>query len=308
MVTLEYLHYFIEVADCGSISKAAEKCFLERSNLSTIISRLENHFGVALFHRSNKGTTLTKEGEKVLDWAKRVLNEHDQLLKDFSNNHPSATTQHLVFYTSVAANEGIYAKPIDKLLQLYPTLSINVMQTKGEDTFELIKENVHSIGLFTLDEQAIVSLAHTADLEFIKLVDVQLAAYAAPESDLLKKYSSISLKTLSKMPLLLYTFNDQSPILRFLQSYFSNDTIINTVSTPTMLQYLLATGNHVSIGSAPPNTPPVFSGMKSVPIRDKFPLYFGMVLQKNALGDPVITSLIDVYCELLHLPLFSTLK
>lgn len=306
MITLDYLQYFVEVAHCGSISKAAEKCFLERSNLSAIISRLEDHFGTTLFHRSNKGTSLTKEGQKVFDWASRFLDEHDQLLKDFSAiaQHSSASG-HLVLYTTVAANEGIYAKPIDKLMRFYPTLSINVMQTAGDATLDHILENKHAVGLFTLDEATLKAVKDYPELEFIKLVDVQFAAYTTPESALLKKYSTISLKTLSKMPLLLYTFNDQSPLLRFLQSYFSNNTIINTVSTPTMLQYLLATGNHVSIGTAPPNTPPVFAAMKSVPIRDKIPLYFGIVLQKNALGDPVILSLLDAYCELLHLPLFS---
>lgn len=303
MINLDHLQYFIEVAQCGSISKAAEKSFLERSNLSAIIARLEDHFGVKLFLRSNKGTTLTPEGEQVFTWATQCLNAHNQLLTSFQHQQLQKTNiQHLTLYTSVATNESIYVKPINRLLELYPTLSINVRQTNSDTNFDNLLEHPNTVGLFTLDDELLTVLATYPTLQFIKLVDVRLAAYAAPDNDLIKLYSSISLKTLSQMPLLLYTINDQSPLLKFLRSYYSNTTIINTVSTPTMLQYLLATGKHVSIGAAPPNTPPVFNAMKSIPIRDKIPLYFGIVVQHEALNSPILQSLLDAYCELLHLP------
>lgn len=303
MVTLDHLQYFINVAQCGSISKAAEKCFLERSNLSAIIARLEEHFGVRLFLRSSKGITLTQEGKQVLTWATQCLNTHTQLLSTFQYQQSQKfDMQHLTLYTSVAINENIYAKPINRLLMDYPTLSINIRQTVNDADFDALLESSDSVGLFTLDDELLSTLTTYPSLQFFKLIDVRLAAYATPDNEFIKNYSTISLKTLSQMPLLLYTINDQSPLLKFLRSYYSNSTIINTVSTPTMLQYLLATGKHISIGIAPPNTPPVFNSMKSVPIRDKTPLYFGIVIQSKSLDNPILQTLLNSYCELLHLP------
>lgn len=304
MISLDYLQYFVEVANCGSISKAAQKCFLERSNLSTIISRIENHFDAELFKRTSKGTTLTPEGKKVFAWATQLLAEHQQLISEFQQNRSlNFDIRHLTLYTSVATNEGIYAKPINKLVEQFPTLSINVRQV-NEGTHDLnnILEKENNIGLFTLSDRDINYLNQYPALRFITLINVQFAAYASPESELLKNYSTISLKTLSTMPLLLYTFNDQSPLLKFLQSYGAGDTIINTVTTPTMLQHLLSTGNFVSIGTAPPQIPPVLESMKYVPIRDKIPLYFGILLHKSNINNPIITTLLTAYCELLHLP------
>lgn len=303
MINLDQLQYFIEVAQCGSISKAAEKSFLERSNLSATIARLEEHFGVKLFLRSSKGVTLTQEGKQVLAWATQCLNTHKQLLSTFQYQQSQKfDIQHLTLYTSVAINDAIYAKPIKRLLKDYPTLSINIRQTVNDADFDALLENTNSVGLFSLDDELLSTLTTYPTLQFIKLVDIRLSAYATPNNEFIKNYSTISLKTLSQMPLLLYTINDQSPLLKFLQSYYSNTTIINTVSTPTMLQYLLATGKHISIGISPPYTPPIFNSMKSVPIRDKTPLYFGIVVQTKLLDTPVLQSLLNSYCELLHLP------
>lgn len=310
MINLDYLKQFIEVANCGSISKAAEKCFVERSNLSVTISRLEEHFGTELFKRSSKGTTLTPEGETVFEWAMNCLDKHDQLIESFQQSKENiAERYHLTLYTSIALNEGIYAKPLNMLLQKFPTLSVNITQTDGGKTeIDSILSNPKSAGLFSVDDDTLNAIKRIPELAFIKLVNIKFAAYSSPDSQLLKRYSSISLKTLSTMPLLLYAFNNHTPVFKFLRSYYSDKTIINTVSTPTMLQYLLATGNHVSIGTAPPNVPPVFESMKCVPIRDKIPLYFGVLLHKSDINDPVISSLLQAYCELLHLPEIPSLK
>lgn len=63
---MEDLRYLIQVAESGSISQAAETCYITQQGLSRIISSLEKELGVALFHRSSNHIRLTDMGEIVV--------------------------------------------------------------------------------------------------------------------------------------------------------------------------------------------------------------------------------------------------
>ena len=60
---INYLEYFVIVAECGSINKAAKKLFMSQPHLSNIIKDLEFSIGTELFERTNRGVTITASGE-----------------------------------------------------------------------------------------------------------------------------------------------------------------------------------------------------------------------------------------------------
>lgn len=74
---LKELRYFIAVADCGSINKAAEELFTSQSNVSKVIKSFEKKTNVELFNRNSKGVRLTDKGCEIYDYAKRVLENVD---------------------------------------------------------------------------------------------------------------------------------------------------------------------------------------------------------------------------------------
>ena len=53
-----YLKYAVEVADSGSMNKAAEKLYVAQPNLSRAIKELERDLGITVFERNKKGMTL----------------------------------------------------------------------------------------------------------------------------------------------------------------------------------------------------------------------------------------------------------
>ncbi|GAA5012444.1 LysR family transcriptional regulator [Acinetobacter puyangensis] len=60
------LIYFVAVAEVNSFTKAAEDLGISKSAVGKSISRLEQHLGVQLFHRSTRKMSLTTEGEQYL--------------------------------------------------------------------------------------------------------------------------------------------------------------------------------------------------------------------------------------------------
>lgn len=76
-MNLLYMKYAVEVASCGSISKAAEKLYIDQPNLSRSIKELEASLDVTLFERSAKGMKLTPDGEKFIGYSKTILSQVD---------------------------------------------------------------------------------------------------------------------------------------------------------------------------------------------------------------------------------------
>ena len=63
---------FVEVADAGSFTKAAETLAYSQSGISHMVSDLERDWGVALFERSRRGVVLTGDGARLLPEARAL--------------------------------------------------------------------------------------------------------------------------------------------------------------------------------------------------------------------------------------------
>lgn len=87
-MNLLHLKYAVEVARIGSINKAAEELYVAQPNLSRSIKELEADLGIAIFDRSSKGMHLTSDGEDFIEYAKKILNQIDELEKKYKNGTP----------------------------------------------------------------------------------------------------------------------------------------------------------------------------------------------------------------------------
>ena len=74
-----HMKYAVEVAKTGSLNKAAEKLFMAPPNLSRSIKELESDLGITIFERSQKGATLTPDGEEFIGYAKNLLKQIDHI-------------------------------------------------------------------------------------------------------------------------------------------------------------------------------------------------------------------------------------
>ena len=76
-MTLAQLRYAICVADTHSMNEASRSLFISQPSLSTSIKELENEIGLELFKRTNRGVTVTPEGEEFLGYARQVVEQLD---------------------------------------------------------------------------------------------------------------------------------------------------------------------------------------------------------------------------------------
>ena len=74
-MTLQQRKYVDAVAVCGSISEAARRCFVTQPTLTESLRALEEELRVAIFTRSARGVSITREGEEFLASARQILDD-----------------------------------------------------------------------------------------------------------------------------------------------------------------------------------------------------------------------------------------
>ena len=77
--TLKQLQYLLALHDSGHFGRAAEACFVTQSTLSAGIRELETLIGVVLVERTRRVVRFTPLGERIVEKARRVLREADEL-------------------------------------------------------------------------------------------------------------------------------------------------------------------------------------------------------------------------------------
>lgn len=100
-MTLQQLKYALAIADCGSMNEAAKQLFISQPSLSETMKELETETGIEIFLRSNRGISLTPEGEEFLGYARQVTEQFGLLQSRYIEKKKkekfSVSTQHYTF-------------------------------------------------------------------------------------------------------------------------------------------------------------------------------------------------------------------
>src|SRR5262250_681447 len=70
---IDKLEFIIALAQEQHFGRAAEACNVSQPTLSAGIKQLEDTFGVMLVQRGSRFRGFTAEGERVLEWARRIV-------------------------------------------------------------------------------------------------------------------------------------------------------------------------------------------------------------------------------------------
>jgi DNA-binding transcriptional LysR family regulator len=82
---LRSARYFREVAQSGSLRKAAERLRIAPSAISRSIALLEDEIGIQLFQRAGRGMIPTAAGELYMRYVQDALRAHDVIRSDLAD-------------------------------------------------------------------------------------------------------------------------------------------------------------------------------------------------------------------------------
>jgi len=90
---IDKLEFLIALARERNFSRAAESCGVTQPTLSAGIKQLEDTLGVLLVNRSSRFYGLTAEGERVLEWGRRIVSDARAMRQDVQTATTSLTGQ-----------------------------------------------------------------------------------------------------------------------------------------------------------------------------------------------------------------------
>ncbi|NQZ82377.1 MAG: LysR family transcriptional regulator [Colwellia sp.] len=138
MVSIKQLHYALAIEKTLHFKKAAEACNVSQSALSTAINELEKQLGVIVFERNNKQVLVTQKGQLILNKAKKIKLELDELLQiSQSDKLPFSSPMTI----GVIPTIGPYLLPkvLPEVRHQYPSFKLKILEEQSHTLVDMVR-------------------------------------------------------------------------------------------------------------------------------------------------------------------------
>ena len=138
MISLKQLHYALAVEKTLHFKKAADACNVSQSALSTAIIELEKQLGTTIFERNNKQVLITSSGQLILNKAKTVKLELDELLQiSQSNKQPFINSMTI----GVIPTIGPYLLPkvLPEVRRQHPHFKLKIIEEQSQVLVDMVR-------------------------------------------------------------------------------------------------------------------------------------------------------------------------
>ena len=152
---LRELRYLLAVAEEGSFTRAAARCFVTQQALSHGIATLERHLGVRLLHRHPKGAVLTPDGARLAASARPLVEQADRIARELRAAVPPGEVRVAMMLDGL----GPMTVPLlRELRRALPEATVTVMQLHPSEIGRALVEGSADVALAqgpVLDERLV---------------------------------------------------------------------------------------------------------------------------------------------------------
>lgn len=148
---LDKLEFLIALAQEKHFGHAAEACGVTQPTLSAGLKQLEDALGVILVRRGSRFLGLTGEGERVLEWARRIVADARAMKQDV-DQLKHGLTGHLRI-AAIPTALPMAAQLTTPFHARFPEVRYTVMSRNSEDILELLLNLEIDAGLTYLDNE-----------------------------------------------------------------------------------------------------------------------------------------------------------
>lgn len=294
-MTLQQLKYIVTAAETGAFSEAAKRLFLSQPSLTKSIRELEREMGIAIFERTNKGVSVSKEGEVFLGYARQVL-EQAALLEEKYKLHAGGkqefrvSTQHYSFAVNAFVDliKACGGDEYDFSLRETQTFAII-------DDVSRMKSEIGILYFNEFNQRVIEKLLKVNDLKFTELFTAKPHIFVSAGNPLARQ-AAVTMEDLAPYPYLSYEQGEHNSF------YFSEEIFSTAIRSKNIRVMDRATLFNLLIGL---NGYTVCSGVidkelngeniVAVPLKAEGEMHIGVITHKKA----VLSRLGAYYIEAL---------
>jgi len=290
--TLKQLAYFVAAGEAGSILRAAENIHVSQPSISNAIAHLEDVFQIQLFIRHHaQGMSLTTAGSQIMDQAKALLRDADEL-KSFAGKLSDQIFGSINVGCFIPLAPIVTPELCHGFMQSHDGVEVNVSEGNQAELLNGLKKGAIDLALT-------YNLQLESDIAFTELVELMPYVLLAANHPLAGK-ESISLTALTdeKFILLDLPLSDT-----YFMSLFDRHKVKPNIYARTrqleVQRGLVAQGYGYSLGNVRPVNKKSLDGsdLKYVPLSGNNP---GLTLGIATLANLRKTIVVDIFSQFCH--------
>lgn len=203
-MNIEYFGYIIEIAEQGSISKAARSLYVSQPYLSRIIKELEEELNLKLFSRTNVGISPTAEGIEFIKKAKVIMEQYHNLSHIKKNEE-----QQFREFRLATVRSSLVMESFIRLTQEYKNEAYEFSLKETDSRIPLrevyyMKADIGIIYNLHLDKNDLLQELKRKDMVYEKICNFNSCIILGVNHPLLKQGGTITIDDLYKYGFVVY--------------------------------------------------------------------------------------------------------
>ncbi len=152
---IRQLQYLVALAQEKHFTRAAQACRVTQPTLSGRIRQLEQELGVPIVERGHRFLGLTPDGERVVKWARTILDNWSSLQKEISSLQTDGPLAGRLSVGTIPTALPM-ATLVTKAIQArYPRVEVTVLSLSSIDILRHLEDFAIDVGLTYLDNEPI---------------------------------------------------------------------------------------------------------------------------------------------------------
>ncbi len=191
---MRQLEFAVAVADHLHFGRAAESLHVSQPGLSSQIHELEKRLAIQLFERSTRRVVVTSPGADIIERARLILAQRDQLLMVAALHHGSIRG-HLCLASIPTMAPYLLPDMVRVCGQLWPEVELQLQELKTSNMVSAIEQGEVDLGLLATPFE-------TGKLHVVPLAEDPFCL-AVPSAHHLAKQKLVPLSILAELPILM---------------------------------------------------------------------------------------------------------
>jgi DNA-binding transcriptional LysR family regulator len=287
---IDKLEMFIALATERHFGRAAIACGVTQPSLSSAIRQLEDQLGVHLVHRGSRFLGLTPEGQRVLDWARRIVGDVRALKSEMRAVHAGLSGNLRIGVIPTAL--PMIAELTAPFISRHPNMRVTILSRTSSEILAGIESLELDAGITYLDNEP---LGRVMQLPLYK----EFYRYLCAKSSPLARAAQVTWAEVAAEPLCLLTADMQNR--RIINQHLAEAGMgVQTAAAVVESNSTIALISHVKTGAWASVVPMKLAqmlagtGLLAIPIvQPEAEHTVGLITAKIDPQTPVLQALID---------------
>ncbi|MBT0585139.1 hydrogen peroxide-inducible genes activator [Alteromonas oceanisediminis] len=146
---LKHLHYLVILHQEQHFHRAAERCHVTQSTLSTAIQNLEEHFGTQLLEREHKSFIFSAYGLEIVERSKRILHEAREMI-EFAESAGDWRSGSLKLGVIPTIAPFLFEGLIKSVKRVFPELDLHLQEDTTDNLLQQLNEGALDLLILAL--------------------------------------------------------------------------------------------------------------------------------------------------------------